>query len=209
MPERRPDPDLLLVLEQSRDRGFLGPGPVAAHVEQAQAYVDVLGADFDGDAVDLGSGGGVPGLILARALTGSRWLLMDASLRRVRFLEAAVRSLGMVERVEVRHVRAEDLGREARWRGAADAVVARSFGPPAVVAECGAPLLRLGGRLAVSEPPCVEGVRWPRAGVRSVGLEHRDAGVRQGYHVAVLEQVERCPDRFPRRVGVPERVPLF
>jgi 16S rRNA (guanine527-N7)-methyltransferase len=209
MSDPGPDPDLLLVLEQSRDRGFLGPGPVVDHVEQAQAFVAALGAGFDGLAVDLGSGGGVPGLILARGLPGSTWLLVDASLRRVRFLESAVRRLDLGHRVEVRHARGEDVGREQRWRARVDAVVARSFGPPAVVAECAAPLLRVGGMLAVSEPPRAEGVRWPAAAVRELGLARRGAGDRAGYQLAVLELMDLCPERFPRRVGVPERSPLF
>ena len=66
---------------------------------------------------------------------------------------------------------AEDAGRDAEWRGGFDLVTARSFGAPAVVAECGAPFLRVGGRLVVSEPPSDGPTRWPVEGLAAVGLE--------------------------------------
>ena len=88
-----------------------------------------------------------------------------------------------------------------------DAVVARSFGAPAVVPECGAPFLRTGGVLVVREPPDVDPAeRWPAAGLASVGLA-RDPDEIDG--VVRLRQVASCPDRFPRRVGVPAKRPLF
>ena len=93
-------------------------------------------------------------------------------------------------------------------RAAFDLVVARSFGPPAVVAECAAPFLRVGGRLAVSEPPTGED-RWPPAPLAELGLEateRRDVG---GAHVQLLRQTAPCPDRYPRRTGVPTKRPLF
>jgi 16S rRNA (guanine527-N7)-methyltransferase len=204
-----PGAEVLLVLERSRERGFLGPGPVEGHVAQAQGFRAALGDGFAGLALDLGSGGGVPGLMLAAWHRSSRWLLVDASLRRVRFLEQAVRDLAFSGRVEVRHSRAEDLGRESAWRGRVDAVVARGFGPPAVVAECAAPLLRVGGVLAVSEPPGAEGVRWPAEEVERFGLTMRRVGGRAGYQLAELELERACPSEFPRRSGVPSRSPLF
>jgi 16S rRNA (guanine527-N7)-methyltransferase len=65
-----------------------------------------------------------------------------------------------------------------------------------------------GGVLVVSEPPGSQGERWPAAGLAELGLvrvETVDADAR----FQVLRQAEVCPDRFPRRVGVPARRPLF
>ena len=64
-----------------------------------------------------------------------------------------------------------------------------------------------GGVLVVSEPPDVDPAeRWPAAGLASVGLA-RDPDEIDG--VVRLRQVASCPDRFPRRVGVPAKRPLF
>ena len=87
-------------------------------------------------------------------------------------------------------------------------VVARSFGAPAVLAECVAPLLAVGGLLVVSEPPGGDGSRWPAGGLAEVGLAALDAvpGPPALFRAA---QTVPCPDRYPRRVGIPAKRPLW
>jgi 16S rRNA (guanine527-N7)-methyltransferase len=145
----------------------------------------------------------VPGLVLALGWVGTDWTFVDAAERRCRFLEEAVQDLDLAGRVRVVQGRAEELGRDPALRGLATLVTARSFGPPAVTAECAAPFLAVGGQLLVSEPPSGED-RW-HAEVSVLGLRvgARVAGIQ------VLEQVEPCPDRYPRRTGVPAKRPLF
>jgi 16S rRNA (guanine527-N7)-methyltransferase len=196
----------------ARGFGFLGPGPVASHVEHALAFADVLDDGTAGPrlrAVDLGAGGGIPGLVVALALPASTWTLVEAGGRRAAFLERAVGDLGLGGRVEVVRARAEAVGRSPGRRGGADWVVARSFGPPATTAECAAPLLAPGGRLAVSEPPAGGAPgRWPTGPLRELGLVVDD--VRPGPPaLVVLRRDGPCPDRFPRRDGVPGRRPLW
>jgi 16S rRNA (guanine527-N7)-methyltransferase len=114
----------------------------------------------------------------------------------------------MSDRVEVVHGRAEDVGRDPRRRQTADVVTARSFGPPAVTAECAAPLLRVGGRLLVSEPPDATD-RWPESDLAALGLVPGEPGAVHGFAFVQLVQGKPCPGRDPRRAGVPERSPLF
>ena len=137
----------------------------------------------------------------------SRWALVEVSRRRALALETAVAELGLGGRVAVVCARAEEVGRDPAHRGTYDLVTARSFGPPAVTAECGAPLLRLGGRLVVAEPPA-DATRWPLDGLEALGLapSRRLAGPPT---VQVLIQQDPCPSRFPRRPGIPAKRPLF
>jgi 16S rRNA (guanine527-N7)-methyltransferase len=154
-------------------------------------------------ALDLGSGGGVPGLILAQRWPATSWTFLDANDRRCRFLGEAITALELGDRAAVVQGRAEEVGRGDDQRGSYDLVTARSFGPPATTAECAAPFLAVGGRLLVSEPP--DGPpRWP-VEVEQLGLRvvERVGGIQ------VLEQASLCPDRFPRRTGVPLKRPLF
>lgn len=200
--------DLLPWLERSREVGFLGPGPVADHVAHAEGFAEAVG-EAPGCVVDLGSGGGVPGLVLAERWAETRFVLLDSNERRTEFLRTAVEGLGWADRVEVVRARAEVAGRDDTLRGWFDAVVSRSFGPPPVTAECAAPLLRTGGLLVVSEPPTGE-QRWPEAGVSVVGLQwdrRHEASTGAGY--AVLRQVAPCPAPYPRREGVPGKRPLW
>jgi 16S rRNA (guanine527-N7)-methyltransferase len=168
----------------------------------------VLADRHQGRGVDLGSGGGVPGLVLATALPGWRWALVETGGRRADFLDRAVARLGLDDRVRVVHARAEDVGRDPEARGAADAVTARSFGPPAVAAECAAPLLRAGGVLVVSEPPGGGVDRWDVGALAVLGLgpPELDPGPPA---LAVLTQAGPAPDRYPRRAGHPAKRPLW
>lgn len=193
------------VLEEAQERGILGPGPVEAHLEHAQRFVAAIEPDLPRRALDLGSGAGVPGLVLASHWNRSRWVLLDAAERRTVFLAEAVKTLGLGDRVEVWRGRAELLAHEPERRASFDLVVARSFGSPAVVAECAAGFLSMGGRLVVSEPPNVVGTRWPDEGLARLGMEL----VSVGEGVAVVARVRPCPAVFPRRVGVPAKRPLF
>jgi 16S rRNA (guanine527-N7)-methyltransferase len=207
------------VLLDARRAGFLGPGPIEPHLEHAAGFVDLArrqavrsgaGAPL---ILDLGSGGGLPGLVIAMRWPATTLVLLDANERRAEFLQRAVRRCGLGERVTVVHQRAEVGGRDPEYRGTFDGVVVRSFGAPAVVAECGAPFLRQGGWLIVSEPPGASDEnghrdRWPADGVAQVGLEPGEF-VREGFGYQVLHQREACPERFPRRNGVPAKQPLF
>jgi 16S rRNA (guanine527-N7)-methyltransferase len=226
-------------LEESRSAGFLGPGPISVHLAHARGFLKLARKLSAGLAtphlLDLGSGGGVPGLVVADEWDSPTLVLLDAMERRTTFLRRAVASCGLSDRVTVVQDRAERFGRVPEHRAAFDGVVVRSFGPPAVVAECAAPLLRTGGWLIVSEPPAgpqdprgpssapeaVQGLsgggglegqispsRWPMEGLAAFGLVPVEY-VQEGFGYQILRQVEPCPDRFPRRDGVPARKPLF
>lgn len=187
--------ELDAVLEEARALGFLGPSSIVSQRRHAEAFLNVL---RPAEAVlDLGSGGGIPGLVLAARMPESRVVLLDGRQRSTDFLQRAVRRLGWIERVTVLAGRAEALGHDPALRGTFDTVVARGFGPPAATAECAAALLRVGGQLVVSEPPEPSDTRWPAATLRQLGLA-RDA---LGDHVPVasLTQVAPCPNRYPRR----------
>lgn len=200
------------MLALSRERGFLGPGPVDAHIAHAQG----LAAGFDSPperVLDLGAGGGVPGLVLGWLWPETGIVLLDAGSRRARFLADAVATLGWAARAAVRCDRAEVAGRDPDLRSRFPAVVARGFGPPATTAECAAPFLAVGGLLVVSEPPADEvepggPERWPLEGCAVFGLEPVRR-LEQPVAAQVLQQRSPCPDRFPRRDGVPAKRPLF
>jgi 16S rRNA (guanine527-N7)-methyltransferase len=201
---------LLQQLEVARSRGMLGPGPVEAHLEHAAQMADAIGPDFSGHFLDLGSGGGVPGLVLLEVWPLATGFLLDARRRRCRFLEGALRELDLLNRASVGWGRAEELARDRRLRGTFDLVVARGFGGPATTAECAVGFLLPDGRLAVSEPPeAGNRDRWPVEGVAALGLSGPSRYRGPGAGVAILERAGVVSDRWPRRTGVPARQPLW
>ncbi|HEY4396589.1 MAG TPA: RsmG family class I SAM-dependent methyltransferase [Acidimicrobiia bacterium] len=197
-------------LEDARRRGMVGPGPVEAHLDHAEALATAIGADFSGRFLDLGSGAGVPGLILLGVWPQATGVLLDARRRRCSFLESAVRELDLVDRTSVACGRAEELARGGGFRSAFELVVARGFGAPATTAECAVGFLSAGGRLVVSEPPgATDASRWPREGLEQLGLRGPEVRGSEGGRVAVLMAEAPPGERWPRRVGVPGRRPLW
>ncbi len=197
------------VLAQQQARGVLGPDPAVTQRAHSRGFAAALGA-VPVRVVDLGSGGGVPGLVLAaECWPAAAVVLLDASQRRCTYLELCVADLGLGGRVDVHWARAEEAGRDPALRAAHDAVVARSFGPPAVVAECAAPLLAVGGALVVSEPPEGSEGRWDPGALGRLGLELEGSWHLDGSWFTRLRQVAPCPPAHPRRPGVPARRPLF
>ncbi|MHB8437736.1 MAG: RsmG family class I SAM-dependent methyltransferase [Acidimicrobiales bacterium] len=225
-------PELLGALERAHSFGFYGDGPLEPQIDHALGFARVLALESTSTTdshgpmgptsfLDLGSGGGLPGLILAWRWPESTAILLDAHQRRTEFLGECVERLGWGDRVEVVRARAELAGRDPRLRGTQPLVVARSFGRPAVVAECGAPFLEIGGLLVVSEPPRERGPgiedapdtsihpdRWPPEPLGRLGLEPR-AFVESGFGYQVLQKMQMCPEAFPRRDGVPSKRPLY
>jgi 16S rRNA (guanine527-N7)-methyltransferase len=201
------------ILEEARRQGFLGPGDVRRHIDHALGFVPLC-PDGTDQALDLGSGAGVPGIVLALAGVGRHWVFLDANQRRAMFLGWAAGELDLANQVTVECRRAEVAGR-GKWRGRIDLVVARGFGPPAVTAECGSPFLHPGGVLVVAEPPAdqpgnprTSEDRWPAEGLTTLGLI---ADCRADEPVAIrrFRQVDPCPTRYPRRTGIPRKRPLF
>jgi len=210
----RVDPLLREALSRSFELGFLGSMPIDAQIDHALGFVAVVESRVGAppvSVIDLGTGGGVPGLVLGSCWPEARVVLMDASERRTQFLTETLEGWPAPVGIEIVRGRAEELGRSADLREQFQAVTARSFGIPALTAECGSSFLAPGGWMVVSEPPeAAPELRWPAVGLATVGLEPlettRVAG-RFGYQV--MRKTALIEDRFPRRVGVPAKRPIF
>lgn len=202
------EPALVRVLERARDLGFLGPGPVESHIEHSRAYLPALPRlGHGGTIIDLGTGGGIPGIPLAYWRTDLHWVLVDAMAKRIAFVRTAVVDLDLD--VEVIEARAEELVAQDGRRASADVVVSRSLAAPAVAAEYAAPFLKVGGRAVIAEPPGGDPSRWPAAGLADLGMRKGHVLFAETATLQILEQFEACPERLPRRTGVAAKRPLF
>lgn len=190
------------VLSRARTLGFLGPGPIRVHVDHARRFLAQL-ETADRRLVDLGSGGGLPGIPLAVFRPELEIVLLDASEKRCAFLRESVEALELGDRVRVLSGRAEELGHEPAVRGWADVVVSRSFAAPHHTIECAMALVRVGGRIVVSEPP--GGRRWPGQQLEDIGLTQLPSDPQ----VACFQLLAPVGDSIPRRFKKQDRSPII
>lgn len=157
--------------------------------------------------LDLGSGGGLPGLVVAVELPDQPLVLLDANERRCAFLRDACEELGRPDVIVVQG-RAEEVACTPEHRGAYSLVLARSFGAPAVTAECAVAFLRVGGFLVVSDRFEDAATRWPAEALDRLGFGPAERVVDQTAAAAVMRRVHMV-EGFPRRNGVPSKRPLW
>ena len=211
----RVDPGVRAALLRSHELGFLGTMAIDAQIDHALGFVSIIESLLGGSprsAVDLGTGGGVPGLVMVACWPEARVTLLDGNERRTAFLQETIDSRGMAGNAQVVRGRAEELGHNAELRQQFQVVTSRSFGIPALTAECGSAFLEVGGWMVVSEPPeeASAAERWPEAGLVAVGLlPETTLRIDHRFGYQVLSKTGSLADRFPRRVGVPVKRPLF
>ena len=182
------------------------------HLLDALAALPLIDAANPASAMDLGSGGGVPGLVLALARPKMAWTLVDSVRKKVDSLGAFTAALGL-RNVTLLAERAEVLGR-GDHRASFDLVAARACAALPVLAEYTLPLTRVGGELLAWKGPMSEdeAVAGARAAAQLGGgtPEVLSSGIPAlGDHVFVRIRKEGAtPDAYPRRAGVPARQPL-
>ena len=200
------------ILEEARATGFLGPGPVEPHIVHSNGFAaaaETALGQTPRNFADLGTGGGVPGLVLGVRWKETRGIFVETGQRRSAWLRDAVTRLGLEGRVDVVEDRAEAVGRAETGRERFQVVTARSFAGPAVTAEIAAGLVEIAGILVVSEPPEPDRGRWPADALADLGFGPAEAAVVAGAHFVVIRKVAAAPARIPRAVGKPSKRPLW
>lgn len=188
----------------ARKAGVLGGASIEELRRHAAGYVPAACGVLR-RCVDLGTGAGVPGLILALLHPGSTWRLVDASERRCSMLRRVVHQMVLEDRVDVHHARAEDFGHDPAHRETAELVVARLLGPVAETVEMATPLLTDNGVAVIS----VDGPGGTAASAAHVPelalhIRHEDSGA-----FLDVRRHDAIPSTWPRRAGARRRDPLF
>ncbi|ERN41066.1 16S rRNA (guanine52-N7)-methyltransferase GidB [Rubidibacter lacunae KORDI 51-2] len=164
--------------------------------------------------VDIGTGGGFPGLPIAIAVPQATVALNDATRKKLAFLDGLVAQLGL-ENVRTLAGRAEAIGHHPGHRARYDAAMVRAVGPPSVCAEYGLPLLKIGGTAVLYRG------RWSNADTEALRPALAQLGgelveiaayktplSRSNRHCLYVRKRAKTPSAFPRAIGIPTKTPL-
>jgi len=195
-----------LLLAANRDVNLTGAKTAEALVEH---LVDALSLvpDVRGPLIDIGTGGGLPGIPLAIA-TGVRVTLVDAVKKKVTFLQHAIRELGLEG--EAIDGRAEVLGQDPAYRERYLTATARAVASAPTVAELTVPFLAVDGWALLQRGALDDRERDAlRDAALMLGARVLDERLLGGERrILFLEKLTPTQGRFPRRNGIPDKRPL-
>lgn len=162
--------------------------------------------------LDLGTGGGFPGIPLAVVSPKKQFVLADSLQKRLKVIDALTEETGITN-VETVHGRAEDIGKDPQYREQFDVAVSRAVANLAVLAEYCLPLVKPGGYfLSYKGPDVDEELDQAKKAIKVLGGKtDRVEEVRTemfDHHIIVIRKVKPSPKKYPRRAGTPSKTPI-
>ncbi len=164
--------------------------------------------------IDVGTGAGFPGLVMAMARPDLRITLMDAQRKRISFLEETVRQTG-IRNTEIIHSRAEDAARKKEYREQFDIAAARAVAPLNTLCEYLLPFVRIGGLALCWKGPAVNNeLECGRRAAHLLGgrlempVRCPVEGREWDHLILPVRKTEKTAAGYPRRSGLPKAAPL-
>ena len=162
--------------------------------------------------LDLGTGGGFPGLPLAIACPDKELYLLDSVAKKLKVVAIAADELGL-ENVDVLNARAEDLAKWPAYRESFDLVVSRAVANMSTLSEYCLPFVKAGGYfVAYKTAAASEEIGAAENAVKMLGggeqriVSYGDG--ESGHIFVIIKKTAVCPKKYPRKAGLPAKQPL-
>ena len=183
-------------------------------------YVDSLlcasSAEFRNanSVIDVGTGGGFPGIPLAIAFPEKEFVLIDSLNKRIRIINELCESYG-IDNVTALHGRAEELGRNSNFRESFDICVSRAVANMSTLSEYCLPFVKIGGTfIAYKGPECSEELNNASNAIRMLGgevmrIENPQFDELPFEHTLIyINKAESTRSKYPRKAGTPSKEPI-
>ncbi len=183
------------------------------HIEDSQKVFEHWPQLKQQKIIDVGSGAGFPGLIMAMKARENEYTLLESELKKWQFLQQAIDLLNM-ENVQAVRGRAEEIGQHSDYREKFDVCVSRAVAAMRVILEYCLPLTRVGGMVLLWKGPRYrEEIEQSANALQLLGGIVEDiylyqiGGDRQRA-IIQIRKIQETPRKYPRKTGLPVKRPL-
>lgn len=167
-----------------------------------------------GKILDVGTGGGFPGIPLKIVNPNSKITLLDSLNKRIKFLNEVIKELNLKD-IDAIHGRAEDFATQAEYREQFDGVVSRAVANMAVLSEFCLPYVKVGGYFVALKGPSIdEELDQAKKAISILGgkiekvMDVTVEGSDLKHNLVVVKKVKSTPKKYPRKAGMVTKSPL-
>ena len=184
------------------------------HYLDSVILLDSNNKNMDKKIIDVGTGGGFPGLPLKIVNDNFKLTLLDSLRKRTDFLQLVADSLKLKD-VEVIHGRAEDFGQDVKYREKYDICVSRAVAPLNILCEFCLPFVKVGGFFAAYKSENIsEEIVESKNAIEKLGGKVVDTKIIKipnsdiTRKIVIIEKIKKMENMYPRKAGTPAKKPL-
>lgn len=185
---------------------------ITKHFLDSAAAAEYIGKNAS--VIDVGCGAGFPGLVLKLIRNDINLTLLDSLEKRLKFLDCVIKETE-TDCTSLLHMRAEDGGRDKKYREKFDVAVSRAVANMAVLCEYCLPFVKPGGKfIALKGPKTAEELKSAETAIKRLGgkvvgvYESKIPYTDLEHTVVVTEKVSGTPAQYPRKAGTPSKKPI-
>ena len=165
--------------------------------------------------VDMGTGGGFPGIPLAITNPDKKFILADSLNKRLKVINQVAEELG-ISNIELVHMRAEDMGHNAKYREKIDVCVSRAVASLDILSEWCLPLVKKGGYFIPYKGENAEdeiasadtAIKVLGGDIEKIENPSQDKNAISGHRLIFIKKYNNTPKRFPRKPGIAKKSPI-